>query len=127
MAKKILVVDDEENVREVTAMSLEVMGGYETLKATNGVECIERARSEKPDAILLDVMMPGMDGPRTFKELQSHEDLRDIPVILLTAKVQAADRARFSGLGVVGLITKPFDPASLHVEVARLLGWPVQG
>jgi CheY-like chemotaxis protein len=67
--------------------------------------------------------MPGMDGPSTFKALQQKDATRDIPVILLTAKVQAADRARFSDLGVAGVITKPFDPAALHSEVEQLLGW----
>ena len=124
MAKRILVVDDEDNVREVTIMSLEIMGGWETMSAASGAEGIEVATREQPDAILLDVMMPGMDGPSTFSALQKDEKTRHIPVILLTAKVQSADRARFIDIGVAGVISKPFDPASLPVEVSKLLGWP---
>ena len=123
MSKTILVVDDEDNVREVTIMSLEVMGGYQTLAAASGAEAIEIAAQQQPDAILLDVMMPGMDGPTTVRALQQDERTRKIPVILLTAKVQAADRARFNDLGVAGLVAKPFDPMILHATVADLLGW----
>jgi two-component system alkaline phosphatase synthesis response regulator PhoP len=123
MPKTILVVDDEDNLREVTKMSLEVMGGYQTLAAASGPEAIEIAEREHPDAILLDVMMPGLDGPSTFRALQQNERTRDIPVVLLTAKVQAADRARFNDLGVVGVVAKPFDPAVLHETLAALLGW----
>ena len=123
MSKKILVIDDEDNVREVTSMSLEIMGGWQTVTASNGAEGLDTAKREKPDAILLDVMMPGMDGPTTFRALQEDEATRTIPVILLTAKVQAADRERFADLGVSGVISKPFDPAVLPAHVSKLLGW----
>src|SRR5437868_5642101 len=118
MTRKILVVDDEDNVREVTKMSLEVMGGWEALSASNGADGIAVAEKEQPDAILLDVMMPGMDGPTTFQELQNKESTKHIPVILLTAKVQSTDRARFSELGVAGVLSKPFDPATLFEQIA---------
>lgn len=123
MTKTILVIDDEDNVREVTSMSLELMGGWHTLTASSGAEGIEIAKREKPDAILLDVMMPGMDGPTTFRALQQDEATCAIPVLLLTAKVQAADRARFADLGVAGVISKPFDPAVLPIDVSTALGW----
>lgn len=123
MIKTILIIDDEDNVREVTSMSLEVMGGWQTLTASSGAEGIDIAKREKPDAILLDVMMPGMDGPTTFRALQQDDATRAIPVLLLTAKVQAADRARFADLGVAGVISKPFDPAVLPTDVSRALGW----
>lgn len=126
MAKRILVVDDEDNVREVTKLSLEIMGGWETLSAESGSEGIEIAERERPDAILMDVMMPGMDGPATFRALQENVHTRDIPVILLTAKVQAADTARFADLGLAGVITKPFDPAALPGLIAGMLGWPIE-
>jgi CheY-like chemotaxis protein len=124
MSKRILVIDDEDNVREVTTMSLEIMGGWQTLAASSGAAGVDVAKREKPDAILLDVMMPGMDGPTTFRALQADETTRTIPVILLTAKLQAADRARFADLGVAGVISKPFDPATLHQTVSQALGWP---
>ena len=77
--------------------------------------------AERPDAILLDVMMPGIDGPTTFKRLQDDPRTRGIPVILLTAKVQAADRHHFEKLGVAGMLTKPFDPMALSGQVAAIL------
>jgi two-component system alkaline phosphatase synthesis response regulator PhoP len=85
------------------------------------VEGIAKALAERPDAILLDVMMPGIDGPTTFKRLQVDPQTRGIPVILLTAKAQAADRDRFAKLGVAGVLTKPFDPMALSDQVAAIL------
>lgn len=123
MPKKILIVDDEANIREVTQMSLELVGGYEVVEASSGPEGIQKAVSEKPDAILLDVMMPDMDGPSTFQKLKEQEATKDIPVILLTAKIQTMDRERFESLGVSGLIAKPFDPMTLAEEIRRVLGW----
>jgi CheY-like chemotaxis protein len=120
---RILLVDDEDSVREVAQMSLEVMGGWDVTAVSSGREALQRAAVEKPDAILLDVMMPEMDGPTTFHELRKQPETSGIPVVLLTAKVQAQDRARFAELGVAGVITKPFDPAMLHEQVAELLGW----
>ncbi len=123
MTKRILVVDDEDHIREVAATSLELLGGWEVLTAACGTEAIARAEDEQPDAILLDVMMPDMDGPSAFEQLQATAATSHIPVILLTAKVQPGDRGRFAGLGVKAVIAKPFDPVSLHTEVAEALGW----
>ncbi len=123
-SKRILVIDDEDHIREVTQMSLETMGGWDVTTASSGVEGIASAAVERPDAILLDVMMPDMDGPTTFQRLRSDPTTRDIPVVLLTAKVQPADRHRFEALGVNGILTKPFDPLSLADEIAGTLGWP---
>jgi CheY-like chemotaxis protein len=123
VSKKILVVDDELNIREVTQMSLEMIGGFEVIQAASGAEALQVAALERPDAILLDVMMPDMDGPTTFVKLQGDPACADIPVVLLTAKIQPSDRARFEGLGVAGLISKPFDPMTLPHEIERVLGW----
>jgi CheY-like chemotaxis protein len=123
VGKRILIVDDEADIREVATMSLEAVGGFEVSVAADGAEAIERARSDAPDAILLDVMMPGMDGPTTFGRLQDDDATRDIPVILLTAKVQASDRRCFDALGVAGVLSKPFDPMDLPGQVAHALGW----
>jgi CheY-like chemotaxis protein len=84
---------------------------------------LARATSYQPDAILLDVMMPGMDGPATFRELQKNPATAHIPVMLLTAKVQATDRSRFADLGVKAVLVKPFDPLTLSQQVAGILGW----
>lgn len=119
----ILVVDDEEHIREITQVSLEMVGGWQVTAAESGIEGIAAAVAEQPDAVLLDVMMPDMDGPTTFKQLRADPSTADIPVILLTAKVQASDRQHFAALGVDGVLTKPFDPMSLADEITETLGW----
>jgi len=123
MARKILIIDDEEDIREVAALSLETVAGWDVLVAGSGAAGIAKARENRPDAILLDVMMPGMDGPTTFRELRAIPETSGIPVILLTAKVQAADQKRFSDLGVASVMFKPFDPLILAREIAQVLGW----
>ena len=121
--KKILVVDDEEHIREVASVSLELTRGWQISTAGSGAEALRLAPEIQPDAILLDVMMPEMDGPTTLHRLQSDPATKDIPVIFLTAKVQAADRRRFTDLGVRSMIAKPFDPLRLATEVATALQW----
>ncbi len=123
MAKRVLLVDDEPDIREVAQVSLEMVAGWTVLTARSGKEAIAKAIAEEPDAILLDVMMPDMDGPTTFGRLQAEPKTRAIPVILLTAKVSAADQRRFADLGVRGMIPKPFDPMTLAQQVERILGW----
>ncbi|HEX3663304.1 MAG TPA: response regulator [Acidobacteriaceae bacterium] len=123
MARKILIIDDEEDIREVAALSLETVAGWDVLVAGSGAAGIAKARELRPDAILLDVMMPGMDGPTTFRELRAIPETSGIPVILLTAKVQAADQKRFSDLGVASVMFKPFDPLILARDIAQVLGW----
>ncbi|HEX7138018.1 MAG TPA: response regulator [Vicinamibacterales bacterium] len=121
--KKILVVDDEEHIREIASVSLELTEKWEVSTASSGAEALRVAPRLRPDAILLDVMMPEMDGPTTFGLLQSDPATKEIPVIFLTAKVQAADRRRFKELGVRSMIPKPFDPLRLAAEVAAALQW----
>ncbi|MCH7786408.1 MAG: response regulator [Chloroflexi bacterium] len=122
-ARRILIVDDEDDIREVAKVSLEMVGGLEVLTACSGSEAIEKAKAELPDAILLDVMMPDMDGPTTFQKIQADAAIQHIPVIFLTAKVQANDHRKFAELGVSGVIAKPFDPLNLSAQVAKVLGW----
>lgn len=117
------MVDDEDHIREIAATSLEVVGGWEVITASSGREALSKAELERPDAILLDVMMPEMDGPSVFARLRGNDATRAIPVVLLTAKVQPTERARFAELGVDGVLAKPFDPMTLHREVAAALGW----
>lgn len=120
---RVLVVDDDDLLREVARVSLEMVGGWEVLTAGSGSEACEMALQERPDALLLDVMMPGMDGPSTVVALRDDPATRDIPVIFLTAKVGGDGHQEWSDLDVAGVIAKPFDPMSLPAEVARLLGW----
>jgi len=121
--KKILVVDDEDHIREIASVSLELTKGWEVSMAGSGADALRIAPGLQPDAILLDVMMPEMDGPTTFRRLQDDPSTRHIPVIFLTAKVQAADRRRFTELGVRSMIAKPFDPLRLATDVAAALQW----
>lgn len=122
-AKRILIIDDAEDIREVAQVSLEVVGGWEVLTASSGIEGVAKAVAQQPDAILLDVMMPDQDGPTTFLQLQANSATQHIPVILLTAKALAGDRRMFADLGVVSVIAKPFEPMSLASQVAQILGW----
>ncbi len=123
MAYKILIVDDEDDIREVAALSLESVAGWEVLTADSGPQALIRAAEFQPDAILLDVMMPGMDGPATFQELRRNPATARIPVLLLTAKVQSTDQRRFAGLGVEAVLFKPFDPLTLSSQISGALGW----
>lgn len=123
MAYKILIVDDEDDIREVAALSLESVAGWEVMTASSGSQALARAAEFQPDAILLDVMMPGMDGPATFRELSKNPATARIPVLLLTAKVQSNDQRRFADLGVKAILFKPFDPLTLSDQIAGILGW----
>jgi CheY-like chemotaxis protein len=123
MQRRILIIDDEDDIRQVAALSLETVAGWEVITASSGIQGIRRAQDEKPDAILLDVMMPGMDGPTTFLELRKIPEIAEIPVILLTAKVQGADQKRFANLGVSAVLFRPFDPLTLARQMSDALGW----
>lgn len=123
--KSVLIVDDEADIREVAQLSLEMVAGWTVHTAASGGEALRQVASHRPDAILLDVMMPDMDGPTTFQRLREDPATSDVPVVFLTAKVQAAERQRLSELGVAGVLSKPFDPMNLAHEVAGVLGWTV--
>lgn len=122
-AKRILVIDNEKYIQEVAQICLETVANWEVLTASSGHEGLVVAEKQQPDAILLDVMMPDMDGLTTFEQLQSHPATKHIPVILLTAKVQLSDRRRYAELGIKATIAKPFNPLQLAGQVAQALGW----
>lgn len=121
--RRILIIDDEEDIREIAALSLEATAGWKIMTAGSGAEGISMAVTEQPDAILMDVMMPGMDGPTTFRTMQQNPAIAKIPVLLLTAKVQSVDQRRFASLGVAGVLLKPFDPLTLASQISDTLGW----
>jgi CheY-like chemotaxis protein len=123
MGRRILIIDDEEDIRQVAGLSLETVAGWDVVLANSGAQGIETAAREVPDAILLDVMMPAMDGPTTFQRLRENPVTASIPVLLLTAKVQGSDQRRFAALGVAGILFKPFDPLTLSRQIADALGW----
>jgi CheY-like chemotaxis protein len=120
---RILLIEDEDHIREIAQLSLESIGGWDVLSAGSGREGLELARAERPDAILLDVMMPEMDGPSTLQALREEPETKDIPVVFMTAKVQPAERRELSDVGAAGIIPKPFDPMTLSSDVADALGW----
>jgi DNA-binding response OmpR family regulator len=117
---KVLVVDDEAPIRLLCRVNLEAEG-MEVLEAADGETGLETARAEKPDVVLLDVMMPGMDGWQVAERLVEDADTNDIPLIFLTARAELRDRARGLELGGVDYITKPFNPTELATVVESLL------
>lgn len=117
----MLIVDDEEDIREVAQLCLEAVGGWQVCTAQSGSEGLISAECEKPDAILLDMMMPGMDGLSTLEELRANPLTENIPVIFLTAKDNLLDKNKFTQMKVKGIIAKPFDPMNLSEQVAQLL------
>ncbi|MBN4059360.1 response regulator [Dehalococcoides mccartyi] len=119
--RRVLLVDDEPHIREIIGTTLELIGGWEVIVAENGAQAIEVARTHSPDLILLDVMMPDMDGPTTLGNLREDDATKHIPVIFITAKVRQSDIDRFMGMGALGVIAKPFDPMTLTGYIEQLL------
>lgn len=123
MTRSVLVVDDDQDVRRLAVMSLSRVGGYAVREASSGTECLALVLDELPDAIVLDVMMPVMDGPATLHELRGGSLTHAVPVVFLTAGVVEADMDRLRALPVAGILHKPFDPLTLPQQLAELLGW----
>ncbi len=123
MTRRILLIEDEDDIREVAQACLELTRGWEVHAANSGNAGLAMAQDVMPDAVLLDVMMPGLDGPGTLTALRANPATSHIPVIFLTAKVHSSERARFMDLGASGVLAKPFDPMTLGDDVARLLQW----
>jgi CheY-like chemotaxis protein len=123
LRRKILIIDDEEDIREVAALSLKSVAGWEVVSAASGAQGMDCAEEHQPDAILLDVMMPGMDGPATFLELRKNPATAGIPVLLLTARAQISDQRRLAALGADAVLIKPFDPLTLSGQISGALGW----
>lgn len=121
--KRILLIDDEPDIQVLTKLSLELEADWEVVTATSGKEGISLAEFQIPDAILLDVMMPEMDGLSTLAKIQTNPKLKHIPVIFLTAKAQISDRKAFYEAGVQGVIVKPFDPLTLASQISGFLSW----
>jgi CheY-like chemotaxis protein len=121
--RRILVVDDDDAARHAAASSLRMMTGWDVVEAYCGAQAIESATLQQPDAILLDVMMPAMDGPAMLAKLRTARATSHIPIVLLTAKVQAVHNGSFDHLPVAGILLKPFDPLRLASQVADALGW----
>lgn len=121
--KRILVIDDDEIIRLVLKLSLSTMAHWEVLTADSGQEGIKLAQAKQPDAILLDMMMPDMDGFATMHKLNAQLETQNIPIILVTAKARMSDKQQWSELAVSGVITKPFEPSDLVPTIQTILKW----
>lgn len=121
MKSRLLLVDDDDDIRTIASMSLERVGGWNVVAVASGQAAIQAAADGAFDVVVLDAMMPGLDGATTFLRLREGPLPADVPIIFLTAKLQAADRERMRGLGAAGVIAKPFDPMTLPGELARIL------
>lgn len=121
--RRVLVVDDDDIIREVAKLALEVVGGWQVVTATSGDEAGRLAAADQPDVVLLDVMMPALDGPSTAALLSADPATSAVPVIFLTAKSPLTDERLGALPNLVGVITKPFDPMSLATEIRQLTGW----
>jgi CheY-like chemotaxis protein len=119
--RKILIVDDDEDIRLVSELAVRRIGQWDVVSAATGEEALDRARSEQPDAILLDVMMPGIDGPTTLAMLREEPSTAKIPVVFLTAKVQRQELESYVALGAAGVILKPFDVMTLADQIRQLV------
>jgi len=118
---KVLIIDDENDIRRIARLGLERVGKMQVVDAASGADGLEKARSEKPDVVLLDVMMPGQDGPATLASLRADPATSAIPVVFLTAKALADEVDRLRALGAVGVLTKPFDAMTLAEQVRAIL------
>ncbi|MEN9520441.1 MAG: hypothetical protein RLZZ381_3029 [Cyanobacteriota bacterium] len=122
-AKRILFIDDEDDIKTLAQFCLESEAGWLMISASSGLEGIAIAQKEQPDAILLDAMMPELDGLQTLAQLQNIPTTKNIPTIFITAKAQASDRRRFYNAGAKGVINKPFDSLTLASQISGFLGW----
>ena len=118
--KLILYVEDDPDIQMVAQMALEVVGGLVLRSCSSGQEALAAVAACEPDLILLDVRMPGMDGPTTLAELRKLPATAATPVIFMTAKVQAAEVAHYKSLGALGVVAKPFDPMHLAQQVRQM-------
>lgn len=118
--QRILYVEDETDIQAVAKLALETLGGFTVMTCSSGEQALRLASDFAPDMVLLDVMMPGMDGPTTLRRLRELPALAEVPVAFMTAKVQAAEIAQYKSLGAIDVIPKPFDPINLADQVRDL-------
>lgn len=118
--KKIMHVEDDPSIQTVARVALEAVGGFEVCTCGGGHEALAQYPEFQPELILLDVMMPGMDGPSTLKQLQTQFDLTGIPVVFMTAKVQASEIESYKSLGASDVVVKPFDPMTLSAQIREI-------
>jgi two-component system, OmpR family, response regulator len=124
--EKVMMVDDDASIRKVAEICLSRVGKWQVEMVDSGTKALEAASRFKPDVILLDVMMPGMDGTETFKALKGNEATACTPIIFMTAKVQKQEVESYERLGAAGVITKPFDPMTLPDEIRSMLSRKIE-
>ncbi|MDO8682448.1 MAG: response regulator [Armatimonadota bacterium] len=120
MTRKILIIEDEPEIQAILSMSLQHAGGFDVILANDGIEGIEMALDQSPDLILLDVLMPKLDGYATCRRIKQNERISNIPVIFLTAKTDPHEVDRAMRAGASGYVAKPFDPLKLAGQIARI-------
>ncbi len=118
--RHILYVEDDPDIREVAEMALSAVGGFRVTPCESGIAALEALRAEHPDIVLLDVMMPGMDGPTTLEAIRSDPATAHLPVVFVTAKIQRHEVEEYTALGAVDVIAKPFDPMTLSSQVQAI-------
>lgn len=121
LPQKVLYVEDDPDIRAVAEIALQDVGGFTTVICESGTEAVEKAPGFEPELILLDVMMPGMDGPSTLRALRKLPGLERVPVIFMTARLQKSEIEEYRDLGALGVIPKPFDPMTLSEQIAAIL------
>lgn len=121
--KRIVLADDDEDIRSLASLSLARVGGYDVEAVSSGAEALARSLSWRPDVVILDVRMREMDGPGTLLRLRADDRTRTIPVVFLTAGLRLSDRDPLYRLGADGVLIKPFDPMQLPHQLAVMLGW----
>ncbi len=117
--ERILYVEDETDIQAVASLALEGVGGFTLCTCSSGAEAVAAVADFRPDLLLLDVMMPGMDGPATLEAIRALPGTADIPVVFMTARVQAHEVAALNALGAIDVIAKPFDPMTLAEHLRR--------
>lgn len=118
--KKIMHVEDDPSIQMVARVALEAVGGFTVATCGTGQDAIQQYPLFQPQLILLDVMMPGMDGPSTLKQLQTQYDLSQVPVVFMTAKVQSSEIESYIALGASDVVVKPFDPMTLSAQIQHI-------
>ena len=118
--QRILYIEDEPDIRTIAKVALEALGGFSVATCSSGPEAVAQAAALAPDLILLDVMMPGMDGPATLQALRALPQTAQTPVIFMTAKVQAGEIQQYKSLGALDVIAKPFDPMTLSEQISEI-------
>lgn len=118
--KQILLVEDDESIAEIATLTLEDLGGFEVVHCSSGADALESLAHYRPQLVLMDVMMPHMDGPETMRQMRLNPELSDIPVIFVTARAQVHEQEQYSKMGAAGIIVKPFDPISLCDEITQM-------